>query len=140
MNALRILLQNPGFHMHDCYITRAVLSQQSLSFELAQGLYILKAGEYVRTGPAKLTFSKLISPGYEIQYLRDSRREGVGFEVLQKDLQSGYIDLIYEMYNETSAYFEGILIQESGWKTVEIKVFFHGLEILYEEGVATENE
>lgn len=128
------LFQNPGFHMHDCYITNVLLSEQSLTLELEHGMYILKDEEYIQTGPAKLIFSKLIDPGCEIQYLRDNYRECVDMGVLQKDLESGYIDMIYEMYNESVVHFEGILIQGTEWKTVEINIFFRELTVLYEEG------
>lgn len=132
--SLNVSFQNPGFHMHDCYITNVLLSKQSLTFELEHGMYILKDGDFIQTGPVKLVFSNLDSPGCEIQYLRDNRRECVDVDVLQKDLESGYIDMIYEMYNESVAHFEGILIQGTEWKTVEINIFFCELTIHYEEG------
>lgn len=132
-------LQQMGFHMHDCYITGVALSGQSLIFELEHGIYILKGEEYVQTGPAKLVFSKPFGSECEIQYLRNSHRESVDVKVLQKDLESGYIDMIYEMYHESAAHFEGILIQGSEWKTIEINIFFHKFTICYEERGLSEN-
>lgn len=120
--------------MHDCYITDVSLSEQSLTFELEHGMYILKNEDYIQTGPAKLVFTKFSNQKCEIQYLRDNHRECVDTDVLKKDLESGYIDMIYEMYNESVAHFEGILIQGTGWKTVEMNIFFHELTIFYEEG------
>ncbi|QHI71600.1 hypothetical protein [Aminipila terrae] len=125
--------QKPEFHMHDCYVTDVSLSEQSLVFELEHGIYILKNKDYIRTGPAKLVFAKLSNLECEIQYLRDNHRECVDTDVLEKDLESGYIDMIYEMYNESVAHFEGILIQGTAWKTVEMNIFFHELTIFYEE-------
>lgn len=60
-------------------------------------------------------------------------------KTLQKDLESGYIDMIYEMYNESVAHFEGILIQGSEWKTIEMNVFFRELTIYYEKRGLCEN-
>lgn len=134
LQSFSVSLRNPGFHMHDCYITNVSLSEQSLTFELEHGMYIMKDEDFMQTGPAKLVFSKLVSPGCEIQYLRDSYRECVDIDLLQKDLGNGYIDVIYEMYNDFIAHFEGILIKGSEWKTVEINVFFREFTILYEEG------
>lgn len=125
--------------MHDCYVTNVLLSEQSLIFELEHGMYILKNKDYIQTGPAKLVFTKFSNPECEIQYLRDNHRECINMETLQKDLESGYIDMIHEMYNESVAHFEGILIQGSEWKTIEMNVFFRGLTIYYEEGVLSEN-
>ena len=140
MKAISFSLRNPGFHMHDCYINQVVCNEQALIFQLKYGLYVWNNGEYLQTGPAKLVFSKPLLSDCEIQYLRNNRRECVDVKVLQEDLKSGYIDLIYEMYNESSAHFEGILIQGSEWKTVEINIFFQKFEILYEEERGFEHE
>lgn len=132
--------QKSQFHLHDCYVTNISLSEQSLTFELKHGMYILRNEDYIQTGPAKLIFTKHSGLECEVQYLRDNNRECVEIDSLQKDLESGYIDMIHEMYNESVAHFEGILIQGTEWKTVEINIFFQKLEILYEEEVLTENE
>ena len=47
--------------------------------------------------------------------------------------------MIYEMYNESVAHFEGILIQGSEWKTIEMNVFFRELTIYYEKRGLCEN-
>jgi hypothetical protein len=120
--------------MHDCYITNVSLSEQSLTFELEHGMYIMKGEDFVQTASAKLVFSKLVNLICEIQYLCDSHRECVDLDVLQRDLDNGYVDVIYEMYNDVIAHFEGILIKGSEWKTVEINVFFQEFSIFYEEG------
>lgn len=133
------LFQKPRFHMHDCYITNVSLSEQSMTFELGHGMYILRNEDYVQTGLAKLVFTKFPNPDCEIQYLRDNQRECIDVKTLQKDLESGYIDMIYEMYHESVAHFEGILIQGSEWKTIEMNVFFSELTIYYEERGLSEN-
>lgn len=131
MASLQFSMQHPGFHMHDCYITDMTLDEQSFIFELAHGMYIFKDKAYVQTGPARLIFSKTVE--CEVQYLKDNTRECVDAKVLKQDLKNGYIELIYEMYNESAAHFEGILIQGSQWKAVTINIFFQKLEILYEQ-------
>lgn len=127
-----------GFHMHDCRITNAQLSDKTLTFEFGDGIYIIQDKGVMATGFAKLVFSGLeqtdFSPGYEIQYLRDDRRECVDFETFQKDLDIGTVDIIYETYNEHQAHFEGILTKYPDWKTIQLNVFFKDLKIFYENG------
>lgn len=140
MKSLPFVPQNPGFHLHDCYITDVTFSEHSLFFELRHGMYVWKGKEYEQTGPARLMFSDLLHLECEIQYLRDNRRECVDVRVLQKDLENGYIDMIHEMYHESAAHFEGILILGKEWKTVEINIFFQKFLILYEEEGGAEHE
>lgn len=138
LQSFDVPLPKMGFHMHDCRITNAFLSNHTLTFEFEDGIYICQDKDVIATGFAKLVFSGLeqtnFNRGYEIQYLRDDRRECVDFETFQKDLSVGTVDMIYETYNEYHAHFEGILTKYPDWKTIEINVFFKDLKILYEKG------
>ena len=79
-----VFLSKMGFHIHDCRITKVFLTNQRLTFEFEDGIYIVQDKGVMATGFAKLFFSGLeqteFSKGYEIQYLRDDRREYVDFE------------------------------------------------------------
>lgn len=138
LQSFDVSLPKMGFHMHDCRITNAILSDQALTFEFEDGIYIIQDKGVMATGFAKLVFSGLeqttFNRGYEIQYLRDDRRESVDFETFQQDLDIGTVDMIYETYNEYHAHFEGVLTKYPDWKTIEIDVFFKDLKIFYEKG------
>ena len=132
-----VTLPQMGFYLHDCRMSNAFLSDQTLTFEFKDGIYIVQDKGVMATGFAKLIFSGLeqtdFNRGYEIQYLRDDRRESVDFETFQ-NLDIGAVDIIYETYNEYHAHFEGILTKYLDWKTIEINVFFKDLKIFYKAG------
>lgn len=138
LQSFDVALPQMGFYIHDCRITNAFLSDQTLTFEFEDGIYIIQDNDVMATAYAKLVFSGLeqtnFNQGYEIQYLRDDLRECIDFETFQKDLDIGTVYMIYETYNEFYAHFEGVLTKYPDWKTIEINVFFKELKIFYENG------
>ncbi len=134
INSFVVQKQNPGFHMHDCTITKAILTERDLTFEFENGIYIFQDRGVMATGFAKLIFSKLYDSGCEIQYLRDDHRECVDYDTFQDDLDIGSVTVIYEAYNEFYAHLEGILTKYPDWKTIQINIFFDKLMVYYEDG------